>query len=74
MRFNNQTLRTAVKDWLSDFASAEIQYGHISKWDTSLVTDMSKLFEKAYKFNEPLSNWDVGNVNDMNGMFIYAFQ
>ena len=35
MKFNNKTLRAAVKEWLNDTSSAEDTYGHISSWDTS---------------------------------------
>ena len=41
MKFNNETLRAAVKEWLDDESKAEKKYGHISDWDTSEVTDMS---------------------------------
>ena len=30
MKFNNETLRDAVKQWLNDASSAEATYGHIS--------------------------------------------
>ena len=75
IKFNNQTLRTAIEDWLEYPISAEATYGHISGWDTSKVTDMSKLFLDAHTFNEPLNNWDVSNVTNMHAMFdnAYAF-
>jgi hypothetical protein len=38
MKFNNETLRAAVKEWLSDSVASEAKYGHISNWDTSQVT------------------------------------
>ena len=41
---SDQGIRTAVNYWLSDSATAEAAYGHISTWDTSGVTDMSYLF------------------------------
>ena len=69
MQFNNETLRAAVKEWLEDDKKAEAKYGHISNWDTSEVSDMSKLFSDAHTFNEPIGNWDVSNVTDMNCMF-----
>ena len=37
MKFNNQTLRDAVKEWLSDSDTAETKYGQISDWDTSAI-------------------------------------
>ena len=73
LKFNNETLRTAVKVWLEDDKKAEAKYGHISNWDTSEVTDMSKLFLDAHTFNEPLNNWDVSKVTKMNAMFDNAY-
>ena len=65
-------LRVAVKEWLSDRAASEAKYGHISNWDTSQVTDMSRLFSNATDFNQPLNDWDVSNVTDMSQMFYEA--
>ena len=50
MKFNNETLRIAVKEWLEDETKAEAKYGHISNWDVSNVTDMSNMFEEATSF------------------------
>ena len=36
--------------------------------DTSLITDMSYLFQHS-NFNGDISNWDVSNVETMSGMF-----
>jgi len=69
MKFNNKTLRAAVKEWLNDTSSAEATYGHISSWDTSKVSDMSELFKNKIKFNQPIGDWDVSNVTDMSSMF-----
>ena len=69
MKYNNETLRAAVKEWSDDPASAEAAYGHISSWNTSEVSDMSKLFDHAKSFNQPIGNWDVSNVTNMKGMF-----
>ncbi len=41
---DNDSIRTAVAAWLSDSASAEATYGHISTWATGGVTDMTMLF------------------------------
>ena len=43
-KFNNQSIRTAVKEWLENSKEAEVKYGHISDWDVSNVTDMSSMF------------------------------
>ena len=61
---------------MSNAAAAEAMYGHISGWDTSLITDMSWLFcgssylrhfedgcDTAYQnFNEDIGAWNVGAV------------
>lgn len=44
-------------------------YPPISQWDTSLITDMSYLFENCYEFNGDISEWNVANVTDMRYMF-----
>ena len=72
MKFNNETLRAAVKEWLDDESKAEKKYGHISDWDTSEVTDMKSMFSQAYHFNQPLEKWDVSNVTNMSWMFYMA--
>lgn len=38
-------------------------------WNTSNVTDMTRVFYNNYKFNFPLNNWDVGKVTNMTQMF-----
>ena len=41
-------------------------------WDTSIVTDMSWLFQYAGAFNQPIGNWDTSSVTNMQGMFSHA--
>ncbi|MBT3871012.1 MAG: DUF285 domain-containing protein [Flavobacteriaceae bacterium] len=41
----------------------------VTKVVTTLVTDMSFIFNTATTFNQDLSTWDTSNVTDMNGMF-----
>ena len=45
------------------------KYGHISNWNVSGVTNMSKLFKDKKNFNENINNWDVSQVTDMSEMF-----
>ena len=74
----------AVYRWFEYRSSAESEYGHISTWDTSQVTDMSYLFcgrssyycgSKSYYtssaryFNDDISAWDVSRVTKMTQMF-----
>lgn len=72
MKFNNETLRIAVEEWLGDEITAEAKYGHIIGWDTSEATDMSDLFYYTSKFNESINNWDVSKVTNMRDMFFGA--
>jgi surface protein len=64
----NGDIYEAVNEWCENSTAAEAKYGHISKWDTSHVTEMVKLFESML-FNEDISEWDVSNVTDMTLMF-----
>ena len=71
----NERLQFAVKHWLfgGEYKiRIEKDYGHISTWNTSQVTNMAGLFQHAYGFNEDISNWDVSNVTDMSYMFTNA--
>ena len=42
-------LKDAVEDWYLDYDEALKRYNHISTWDTSLITDMSDLFNYSEK-------------------------
>lgn len=74
MQFSNLTLRNAVNEWLINRTAAEKKYGNISNWDTSCVTDMSKLFLNASEFNDPIGSWDVSSVRTMHAMFDNAIE
>jgi len=79
----NADIRIAVNLWCSNRAEAEEKYGHISDWDVSSVTDMSKLFMDKIEFNDDMSRlfmdkagfnddiscWNVSNVTNMSYMF-----
>ena len=47
---DDSNINSAVNLWVSDQATAEATYGHISTWDTSCVTDMSELFKNLTNF------------------------
>ena len=68
-KINDDTIHKAVKEWSKNPDKAKIKYGHISKWDTSQVTSMRKLFYKNIHFNEPINDWDVSKVQNMEEMF-----
>ena len=44
----------------------------IGDWDTSLITDMSSLFDKRDFFNADISQWNTSQVTNMNTMFASA--
>lgn len=41
----------------------------ISNWDISRATDMSHMFDEAFRLNQNISNWDVSRVTSMLRMF-----
>ena len=65
-------LQNAVNEWCGQHAFAKSNYGDINTWDTSLITDMSNLFDGKTTFNDDISGWDVSNVTTMKSMFSYA--
>lgn len=68
MFFNNYSLRNAVKLWFENEERCIREYGHISNWNTSKVTDMSFLFHFRKTFNIEL-NWDTSSLTNSMGMF-----
>ena len=87
---DKQELKTAFRSLMSNayttsYAGYEIpsfgceseQYGDISKWDTSAVTDMTELFvildgrsrHLTIKFNCDIGRWDTSAVTSMKSMF-----
>jgi hypothetical protein len=44
-------------------------FGNISCWNTTGITDMGRAFYDYNEFNDPLECWDVGQVTAMDGMF-----
>ena len=78
----NDNIRLAVNAWNINANACIHEYGHISNWDTSNITDMSLLFSGAYIFNHNINTkqvededgnmytaWDVSRVTDMGHMF-----
>ena len=45
---------------------------NINNWNTSNVSDMSRLFEGVNNFNQPIGNWNTSSVTNMYGMFLSA--
>ena len=70
-------LLNATQAWCADPQAAEAEYGHISGWEVSSVSDMSYLFCSSLSycsrngcstFNDDISRWDVHSVTNMNVM------
>ncbi len=47
----------------------DYEYGDITHWDVSNVTNMIDMFAGAKYFNQDLSNWNVSNVTHMTYLF-----
>uniref|UniRef100_A0A7S3ZZU9 BspA family leucine-rich repeat surface protein n=1 Tax=Pelagomonas calceolata TaxID=35677 RepID=A0A7S3ZZU9_9STRA len=62
----NESLRDRLKRWC---AGDREGLPPISTWNTSRVTDFSKLFMNQKGFNDDISAWDTSNVMTMEGMF-----
>jgi len=65
----NEELQIAVDKWCDYKKGALKDYGIISGWDTSLITNMEDLFSDKLYFNDDISSWDVSNVTNMWSMF-----
>ena len=48
---NKEKLQEAIDLWCNNKDEALNKYGHISNWNTSLITDMSNLFQNKKDFN-----------------------
>jgi surface protein len=70
---DNVSIGTAVKLWCENRKEAIARYGHISLWDTSRVTDMSKLFYGQHRFNDDISGWVLSKATTMREMFRFAY-
>jgi hypothetical protein len=45
IRTDDDDIKDAVNKWCDDPVAATVKYGHISNWNTSLVTNMNELFQ-----------------------------
>lgn len=70
---DDKIIRIAIKLWFIDKEECIKKYGHISRWNTENVTDMSCLFEYKYTFNEQLY-WNTENVKTMKRMFYHCYK
>ena len=65
--------RDELRDAVERYIDGDYSDGNIADWDTSNVTDMSKLFVIGYRgtdiSNIDISRWNTSRVTDMSEMF-----
>ena len=59
-------------EWCDDESTAQENYGDISTWDVSRVTDMERLFDSCTSTTLSIDNWNTSNVVTMRMMFLNA--
>ena len=67
-------LVAAVNEWVKPSSDSsknpDAYFGRdITIWNTTLITDMSNLFNGKTTFNDDIGNWDTSNVTNMEAMF-----
>ena len=75
LALDNDTIRVAVEEYRKKRKKRNViikKYGKIEDWNTSEVTDMSRMFWDAHNFNQDISKWDVSSVTNMEDMFMCA--
>ena len=71
---NSVELKKAVLLWEKNKEKALQNYGHISSWNVSKISDFSNLFCNMRIFNEDISCWDVSNGENMEFMFYLCIE
>ena len=61
------TSKAKLESIINDRMIVDWNECNLNDIDTSLITDMSKLFYKS-RFNGNISKWDVSKVEDMTGI------
>ncbi|MGI9256735.1 MAG: BspA family leucine-rich repeat surface protein [Salinispira sp.] len=67
----NYIITTAVTDMSMVFATSAFN-GDISRWNTSAVTTMYRIFTGTSAFNGDISRWNVSSVTNMDSIFFQA--
>jgi surface protein len=62
---------TTLNNMYQQETNFDVQFGDITGWDTSCITDMSYMFMDS-DFNQDISGWDTSNVITMEAMFYGA--
>ena len=69
---DNDELHIGINLWCDNRNKCIENYGHISEWDVSNITNMQWMFANCYYFNQDISRWDISNVYNMENMFFNA--
>ena len=70
--FDDYSIINAAIEWCDDESTAQENYGDISTWDVSRVTDMERLFDSCTSTTLSIDNWNTSNVVTMSYMFYNA--
>jgi hypothetical protein len=73
-RLTDKNFKQAIALWFENKEECQFQFGHISHWNTSRVTNMEMAFYNRSEFNENISQWNVSQVMEMEWMFASASQ
>lgn len=73
-KITNENIHHAVKSWVQDHDETLSLFGPIDQWDTSRVTDMTRLFSmerepSLVNFNANITHWDVSQVTSLRNTF-----
>ena len=60
---------TNFKQLFTNSTIPSANFGNLSSWNVSNVTNMFQMFEACSQFNQPINTWNVSNVTDMNRLF-----
>lgn len=52
-----------------NYANLNFTSNYLNTWDTSGITNMTKMFRNQFNFNDDISNWNTSNVVSMQEMF-----
>ncbi len=64
--------KTELQKAVDDEIAAQGDTANLNIIDTSVITDMSNLFEDKANFNGDISKWNVSKVTNMSNMFLNA--
>ena len=73
-KITNENIHHAVKSWVQDQDETLSLFGPIDQWDTSRVTDMTRLFsperdQSLINFNANITHWDISAVTSLKNTF-----